>query len=215
MGRRKDDPLLQAAKGFPGRRQGTVEKEIAAAADAAAAMPATADNPFPIPAVFLKAPVYWAEAIRIWKEKSDVLYAAGRRRPGYRHTLTRYCIWSQLYFASSEEVRKQVPNGGTTVKVKLGHGEFVYRTHPAIDFMAKAETALRLLDAEFGFTPMRDNDLVRTETFNASQGRLPLGGAHHASGQKTSESGSDQPEAVDPMGLMNSADSPPPGTRPN
>jgi len=215
MGRRKDDPLLQAAKGFPGRRQGKVEKEIAAAADAAAAMPATADNPFPIPAVFLKAPVYWAEAIRIWKEKADVLKAAGRRRPGYRHTLARYCMWSQFFFAAGEQLRKDLPKGGATVRVRKGDGEFVYRTHPNIDFMAKAETALRLLDAEFGFTPMRDQDLVRVESFNASQGRLPLGGAHQASGQKTSESGSNQPETVDPMGLMNSADSPPPGTRPN
>lgn len=213
MGRRKDDPLLQAAKGFPGRRQGKVEKEIAAAADAAAAMPATADNPFPIPPVFLKAPVYWAEAIRVWKEKSDVLKAAGRRRPGYRHTLARYCMWSQLFFAAGEQLRKDLPKGGATVKVKKGDGEFVFRTHPNIDFMAKAETALRLLDAEFGFTPMRDQDLVRVESFNASQGRLPLDGT--ASGQKTGENGSGQPETVDPMELMNSADSPPPGTRPN
>lgn len=213
MGRRKDDPLLQAAKGFPGRRQGTVEKEIAAAADAAAAMPATADNPFPIPAVFLKAPVYWAEAIRIWKEKADVLKAAGRRRPGYRHTLARYCMWSQFFFAAGEQLRKDLPKGGATVRVKKGDGNEVFRTHPNIDFMAKAETALRLLDAEFGFTPMRDQDLVRVESFNASQGRLPFGGT--ASGQKASESESGQPEAVDPMGLMNSADSPPPGARPN
>lgn len=215
MGRRKDDPLLQAAKGFPGRRQGKVEKEIAAAADAAAAMPATADNPFPIPAVFLKAPVYWAEAIRIWTEKADVLKAAGRRRPGYRHTLARYCMWSQFFFAAGEQLRKDLPKGGATVRVKKGDGEFVYRTHPNIDFMAKAETALRLLDAEFGFTPMRDQDLVRVESFNASQGRLPLGGAHQASGTRTDDNGAAQAETVDPMGLMNSADSPPPGTRPN
>jgi hypothetical protein len=49
MGRRKDDPLTQAAKGFPGRRRGVVEKEIAAAAEAAAALPATSDDPFPLP----------------------------------------------------------------------------------------------------------------------------------------------------------------------
>lgn len=215
MGRRKDDPLLQAAKGYPGRRQGKVEKEIEAAAEAAAAMPATADNPFPIPAVFLKAPAYWAEAIRIWKEKSDVLYAAGRRRPGYRHTLARYCMWSQFFFAAGEQLRKDLPKGGATVKVKKGDGEFVFRTHPNIDFMAKAETALRLLDAEFGFTPMRDNDLVRTESFNAAQGKLPLGGTHTASRTRADDADGAEEHAADPMDLMNSADSPPPGTRPN
>ncbi|MBP1849683.1 P27 family phage terminase small subunit [Rhizobium halophytocola] len=210
MGRRKDDPLLQAAKGFPGRRKGKVEKEIEAAAQAAEAMPATSDNPYPLPAEFKRAPAYWSRAIQIWGETSEVLKSAGRRRPGYRNALTRYCIWTQLYLASAEQVRKQVPNGGTTVKVKLGHGEYVYRTHPSIDFMAKAETALRLLDAEFGFTPMRDADLVKTESFNAGQGRLPLGGS--ATGQKP-----EQPTAAgsDPMDLMNSADSPPPGALPN
>ncbi|OMQ44937.1 P27 family phage terminase small subunit [Ensifer sp. 1H6] len=211
MGRRKDDPLLQAAKGFPGRRRGKVEKEIEAAAEAAAAQPATAADPFPIPDEFLKAPAYWAMAIKIWKEQSEVLRTAGRRRPGYRRALARYCIWSQLFIASSEQVRKQVPNGGTTVKVKLGHGEFVYRTHPSIDFMAKAETALRLLDAEFGFTPVRDQDLVRVESFNASQGKLPLGGAHPASPAARA----DRPPASDPMDLMNGSDSQPPGALPN
>src|SRR5690606_5286409 len=82
--------------------------------------------------------------------------------------------------------------------------------HPNVDFMAKAETALRLLDAEFGFTPVRDQDLVRVESFNAGQGRLPLGGTHPQSGGHR-PSPDDEPDA-DPMGLMNGADSPPPGT---
>lgn len=209
MGRRKDDPLLQAAKGFPGRRRGKVETEIEAAAQAAEAMPTTADNPFPIPDVFLKAPVYWSEAIRVWKEKAEVLRAAGRRRPGYRHTLARYCMWTQFFFSAGEQLRRDLPRGGASIKVKKGDGETVIRTHPNIDFMAKAETALRLLDAEFGFTPVRDQDLVRTESFNASQGKLPLAGTHPASKQG-------QPvEQSDPMDMMNSADSPPPGARPN
>ncbi len=209
MGRRKDDPLLQAAKGFPGRRKSAVEKEIATAAEAAEAMPATAENPFPIPHVFTRAPVYWAEAIRIWGEKSEVLKAAGRRRPGYRHTLARYCMWSQFFFAAGEQLRRDLPKGGASIRVKKGDGEFVTRTHPNIEFMAKAETALRLLDAEFGFTPVRDQDLVRVESFNAGQGKLPLGGRDPSSGARP------QQPVEDPMDLMNSADSAPPGARPN
>jgi hypothetical protein len=95
------------------------------------------------------------------------------------------------------------------VKVKKGDGETVIRTHPNIEFMAKAETALRLLDAEFGFTPVRDQDLVRVESFNASQGKLPLGGAHPAN--QTPPAG----HTADPMDLMNESDSPPPGTLTN
>ncbi|WP_037437140.1 P27 family phage terminase small subunit [Sinorhizobium fredii] len=209
MGRRKDDPLLQAAKGFPGRRKGKVEAEIEAAAEAAAALPATAADPFPIPDVFVKAPVYWGEAIKVWKEQSEVLRSAGRRRPGYRRALTRYCMWTQFYISAAEQLRRDLPKGGASIKVKKGDGETVIRTHPNIEFMAKAETALRLLDAEFGFTPVRDQDLVRVESFNASQGKLPLGGSHPAS-----PAGRQAP-MNDPMDLMNGSDSQPPGTRPN
>jgi phage terminase small subunit len=208
MGRRKDDPLLQAAKGFPGRRKSTVEKEIQSAAALAEAMPATADNPFPVPALFLGSPVYWREAIRVWQEKSEVLKIAGRRRPGYRHALARYCMWTQFFFAAGEQLRRDLPKGGASITVIKGDGEKVIRTHPNIDFMAKAETALRLLDAEFGFTPVRDQDLKRTETFNAGQGRLPLGGS------APSQPATREPED-DPMGMMNDSDSPPPGMRPN
>jgi len=141
MGRRKDDPLLQAAKGFPGRRRSKVEKEIENAADAAAEMQATPDDPFPIPDVFKKSPAYWAEAIRVWKEKSEVLLKAGRRRPGYRRTLARYCMWTQFYVSAAEQLRRDLPKGGSAIKVKKGDGETVIRTHPNVDFMAKAETA--------------------------------------------------------------------------
>lgn len=209
MGRRKDDPLLQAAKGFPGRRKARVEREMDAAAAAAEAMPVTGDNPFPLPEIFHRSPAYWARAIAIWKEKSEVLKSSGRRRPGYRSTLTRYCMWSQFFFAAGEQLRKDLPNGGATVRVKKGDGEYVYRSHPNIDFMAKAETALRLLDAEFGFTPVRDNDLMRVESFNATQGRLQLSGG--ADNRPKPDGGSAVND--DPMNLMNSADSVPPGAQ--
>lgn len=213
MGRRKDDPLLQAAKGYPGRRRKKVEKEMEAAAEAAEQQPATVEDPYPVPAIFKNAPAYWKEATKTWEQCAAVLKTAGRRRPGYRAALTRYCIWTQLYLASAERLRKDCPDGGTTYKQKLGHGDTTIRTHPSVDFMGKAETALRLLDAEFGFTPMRDQDLIKVETFNAGQGRLPLGGSHPQSAAPKQESGA--PAGDDPMDLMNGSDSVPPGGLPN
>ncbi|WP_377299733.1 P27 family phage terminase small subunit [Rhizobium sp. SGZ-381] len=208
MGRRKDDPLTQAAKGFPGRRRSLVEKEIEAAAEAAAALPATSDDPFPLPAEFRKAPTYYAKAIEIWRQQSDVLKVAGRRRPGYRQALTRYCMWMQFFLSAGEQLRKDLPRGGAAIKVKKGDGETVIRTHPNIDFMGKAETSLRLLEAEFGFTPARDQDLLRVESFNSSQGNLFPGVPHP--GSKQNEAHKD--DYADPIGLMNDTDSPPPGT---
>jgi len=202
MGRRKDDPLLQAAKGYPGRRKSKVENEIEAAVEAVETA-ATADDPFPLPAIFLGAPVYWKAAIKLWKEQSEILRASGRRRPGYRPALTRYCIWTQLFNAASEQLRKDLPKGGLSVRVKKGDGETVIRAHPNIDFMARAETMLRLLDAEFGFTPQRDADLIRVESFNAGQGKFNF------PTQPASASPVDT-ATNDPMDLMNAADSAPP-----
>lgn len=207
MGRRKDDPLLQAAKGYPSRRKSKVEKEIEAVADAVE-QAATTDDPFPLPAVFVNAPAYWKEAIKLWKEQSEILRASGRRRPGYRPALTRYCIWTQLYIAAAEQLRRDLPKGGLSVKVKKGDGETVIRAHPNIDFMAKAETVLRLLDAEFGFTPQRDADLVRVESFNAGQGKFNFNNPASSPQQPVTTT-------EDPMDLMNGADSAPPDARLN
>lgn len=211
MGRRKDDPLLQAAKGYPGKRKSKVEKEMDNRIDAevdAVEASATADDPFPLPAIFLGAPVYWKAAIKLWKEQSEILRASGRRRPGYRPALTRYCIWTQLFNAASEQLRRDLPKGGLTMKVIKGDGAPVTRAHPNVDFMARAETVLRLLDAEFGFTPQRDADLIRVESFNAGQGKFNFQNTGAPAPQSTAATD-------DPMDLMNSTDSVPPDARLN
>ena len=210
MGRRKDNPLEQAAKGFPGRRKGKVDKEIEAVVTSVDDDAVRSGDPFPLPALFRKQPAYWKHAIGLWRELSVVLAATGRRKPAYRAALTRYCIWTQLYMTTAEQLRRDLPRGGTTVKVKKGDGNEVYRTHPGLEFMAKAETQLRLLDSEFGLTPMRDQDLMKLETFNAGQGRLPFdqppGGGR--------ERGDDAADP-DPMGIMNDDGRLPPGIKPN
>lgn len=205
MGRRKDDPLLQAAKGYPSRRKGKVESEIEVAVDGVETA-ATADDPFPLPAIFLGAPVYWKAAIKLWKEQSEILRTSGRRRPAYRPALTRYCIWTQLFNAASDQLRRDLPKGGLTMKVIKGDGAPVTRAHPNVDFMARAETMLRLLDAEFGFTPQRDADLIRVESFNAGQGKFNF---------PTNPSPQPQPAtpSADPMDLMNGTDTPSPDMR--
>lgn len=110
-------------------------------------------------------------------------------------------------------MRRDLPRGGVTVKVTKGDGNTVYRTHPSVDFMGKVGVELRLMEHEFGFTPRSDTDMTRVETFNASQGRLPLhgGGMRNPSDRKP-EAGA---QAPDPMSLMTDTDSPPPGTVPN
>lgn len=211
MGRRKDDPLLQAAKGYPGKRKSKVEKEMDNRIDAevhAVEASATADDPFPLPAIFLGAPVYWKAAIKLWKEQSEILRTSGRRRPAYRPALTRYCIWTQLFNAASDQLRRDLPRGGLTMKVIKGDGSPVTRAHPNVDFMARAETMLRLLDAEFGFTPQRDADLIRVESFNAGQGKFNFPTQPASASPATTATD-------DPMDLMNGTDTAPMDARLN
>lgn len=210
MARRKDNPLEQAAKGFPGRRKKQVEAAIDDVVSSVEHAATHSNDPFPLPDLFVKQPAYWREAANLWKELAKALKATGRAKPAYRSALARYCIWTQLFMATSESLRKQLPRGGTTYTVKKGDGNDVIRVHPGFDFMAKAETQLRLIEAEFGFTPARDNAIMRDESFNAAQGRLPLPTPQPRHGQPQPED--DYP---DPIGLMNDDDAIPAGTKPN
>src|SRR5690606_28978980 len=110
----------------------------------------------------------------------------------------------------AETLRRDLPKGGLTIEWEMGHGATKIMAHPSIAIMHDAETVLRLLEGEFGFTPRGDSDLTRVESFNASQGRLPFAGGA-APGQERR----DAPAAKDPMALMTESDSPPPGSRPN
>lgn len=210
MGRRKEDPRLQAAKGFPSRRRKQVERDIAAAVTSAE-KPTT--DTFALPAFFSNAPAHWKVASALWAELAEVLRTSGRLRPGYRAALARYCALSQKWTEAMEQLRRDLPKGGVTVKVTKGDGNDVYRTHPSVDYMAKVGVELRLMEHEFGFTPRANSDLTRVETFNASQGKLQFGGS--APGQAGREPEAAGVQDADPMDLMTGADSPPPGARPN
>jgi P27 family predicted phage terminase small subunit len=191
---------MEAASGFPGRRKKSVEARIEAIAQSAEIK--TDNSDFPVPEPLMANPEFWAMAIKVWGEVSQVLKVSGRRRPGYRHALARYCIWSQLYYSSLKSIERDCADG-VIVEVKKGDGNTVLRRHPALDLMSEAEIRLRLLDAEFGFTPNSDQTLERLETFNSSQGRLPFDASPSFS-QKPKDAG------ADPFGLMNSSDSQPP-----
>jgi P27 family predicted phage terminase small subunit len=206
MARRKDDPELQRAKGFPGRRRTQVEREIQAAV-ASAEEPTV--NAYALPPLFTDAPAHWRVAIKFWNELADVLRANGRLRPGYRAALARYCAMSQKWIEAMEQLRRDLPKGGVTVKVTKGDGNEVFRTHPSVDYMAKVGVELRLMEHEFGFTPRSNTDMTRVETFNASQGKLPFDGMAPGQSQRSAGAGED------PMALMNDADSPPPGSLAN
>jgi phage terminase small subunit len=201
MGRRKDPE--QAAKGYPGRRRKRIEAEIAAAAEAAEREVPSGDRAAP-PTIFTQAPVYYRRALQLWVQLSKVLETGGRRRPGYRSALTRYCLWSQYHEQAATTLRRDCPNGELTMVWKMGHGAEKVLPHPSFRILEAAEPILRALEGEFGFTPRADADLGRVESFNASQRRLPF--------DETPQPGSVKPsDQVEPdaMSLMTSTDTRP------
>lgn len=206
MARRRDDPHLQAAKGFPGRRRKKVEAEIAAAVESAEEPVADTHE---LPRFFSDAPAHWKVAIELWNELVEVLRASGRWRPGYRTALARYCALMQKWTEAMDQLRRDLPKGGVTVKVVKGDGNSVFRTHPSIEFTQKVGVELRLMEHEFGFTPRSDVDMTRVETFNAAQGSLPFAPGGQRDGQNRKPT--TPAETDDPMSLMDDADSAPPG----
>ena len=215
MGRRKDPPALQAAKGYPGRRRGQVEREIEEAAAAAAAEPVNPAEPYPVPGLFLRDPEYWRRATEIWRAQAEVLKASGRQRPGYRGPLTRYCMWSQYVDQAADTLRRDCPGGELTMTWEMGHGATKVLPHPSFRILESAEPILRLLETEFGFTPRGDQYIHRVETFNAAQPQLPFGHTGAAAAAQGGAPPAREADDLDPLDLMKDADSPPPGLRPN
>lgn len=202
MGRRPDDPIEQAAKGFPGRRR----KKVMAAAEAAAQLIAdeTRGDTIGLPQMFADAPARWRRAIQIWNVQAETLRRVGRMQPAFRLALARYCIWTQVFEFAANQLGRDCPKGDYIIDYKTGHGAEKKTQHPALAIMHDAEPILRLLDHEFGFTPRSDADQKRVETFNAAQGRLPLGDV----AQRTADATNMPVE--DPMDLMNVFDTPGP-----
>ncbi len=205
MARRKDDPALQKAKGYPGRRKRKTDQEIEAAAMIADQEVVAAD-PFAVPSIFTKAPAYYRRAIAIWAGQAETLRASGRRRPGYRGGLARYCIWSQMYESAMEKLRRDCPKGELTIEWTPVGGTTRIIPHPSIKIMGDIEPRLRALEDDFGFTPRSDVNLVRVETYNRSSqpdlfARPPGQGHEDASPDNAGE---------DPMDLMIASDSRPP-----
>jgi phage terminase small subunit len=206
MPRRRQPLEIQEAMGFPGRRPGAAKKAkraIDAALAAIEAEPVVAD-PFAPPAYFRRSPAYYRRALELWAELSAVLRSAGRRRPGYRQALARYCLWSQIEEEAFETLRKQCPKHDYTIEWTPVNGTPRQGVHPAFTLMQQAQPICRELELQFGFTPKSDGDLERVESFNRSQGRLPF--------DMPTQRASGPAATSDPMDLMTSTDTVPSGS---
>jgi P27 family predicted phage terminase small subunit len=208
--RRKDAPATQAAKGFPGRRR---SRELKAAADLAARAQPAADqvaaqrDPFAAPGMFRSAPVYYARALAVWSDTIRGLRTMGRLDSRYAPSIAIYCVAVQEWEAACKHIRQK----GFVQEVVRTTGDKWFRPNPMLDVRAAAETTIRDKAKEFGLSPLFDQDLLRVQSFNRSNGQGDLFPPEGAEASPAAEGGeTPRPVVEDPMDLMNRADSAPP-----
>lgn len=212
MGRRRDNPEDQEAKGFPGKRKSKVERLIEAAATRAerlAALPAESAAPLAPPA-FIDDPMY-AEAVAIWRVLVPELQENNFFNPTLdRYTFAAYCLVQAEYFAADRSVREK---GHWFMRNATAGGKRPW-VNPDVE---RRDTALKMameLAREFALTPIARSKLERIHSA-MSEGPLFRRRQEGALPAET-ESPQGQPgEDEDAIGIVDRLRSAPPSTRPN
>ncbi|WP_100962622.1 P27 family phage terminase small subunit [Bosea sp. FBZP-16] len=210
MGRRKDAPAHQAAKGYPGRRKSREQKaaiELAAKAQQAADQVAGQRDPFAAPAMFRQAPAYYARALEVWNDTIRGLKLMGRLDSRYSPSIAIYCVAVQEWETACKHIRQH----GFVQKVKRTTGDSWLRQNPMLDVRGAAESTIRDKAREFGLSPLFDQELLKVQSFNRSAGQqADLFGESDEGRPSETVPEAQRPQAEDPHDLMNRADSPPP-----
>lgn len=211
MGRRKDDPAVQKAKGFPSRR----EKQTEAALKAKASGPTAEEQLLAsMDIAGLRPPARFAR--KEFKEERDVWMAIAprlkqtlRASAEFQAPLVAYCDAVARYNRSVLALRRE----GYVVMVKTVSQDLMPRTNPNEKIRAQALTEILALSARFGFTPSDNFALLIDQRRVLERG---AGGGQGDLGLYDQPAPGETPAAAsDPVGGMDRFDSPPPGTLPN
>lgn len=204
MGRRPDPPALQAAKGAPGKRMTKAERAQAEADHLAlllATAPAEPGEPLAPPTYLDKR---FAPALAVWRDYAPKLAKVNLLEPLDRHSFALFCVYLGEWLSANEDI---LANGYSRL-VKTVSGDKMPRESPSV---ARRDTALKVvleLSKRFGLTPLDRYGLFKDQAASPWQG-TPLGGTG-----KPEQPPAEDPADDDPIGMLNSLDSPPPG-RPN
>lgn len=208
MGRRKDSPAKQAAKGNPGKRMSRAERAavaIMARAEEIARQALASDDPFEPPPLLTDNPIYFADGILAWRDIVDSLRAKGRLDASYVQMMA---IWAVNVNRWARALRSLIADGDYQ-RIKNVSGTFRRVHNPARDDADAAEKTLNDLARAFGLAPLYDHDLLKVQSFNRSQGDLFPGSRTPATRDEAPPA--PEPVAADPFGAMQRAASPAPG----
>lgn len=221
MGRRRNDPRDQQARGFPGRRKSKTQRELEkmeqAAAENAKLLAATAD-----PADLQALPLFisdkrLAPAIEIWKQYAPRLDKLQLLTTLDRHTFAMFCIYAAEFVLANREILDRgyslpVP---TVAKDAKGRPGVMLRDNPAVGRRDFASKMMLDLAEKFGFTPLDRAKLIHSQAMRADEETLfgRIRPAQVAPQQATTPA-DPQPQRS-AAGSGRGFDSPPPGARPN
>lgn len=176
MGRRKDTPRMQAAKGSPGKRMSKADRALAEAerlASVIAAAPAESSDPFAPPAMLLDERL--KPALTVWRELAAELKQFNIVSNLDRYTFAVLCISVADYMAAVDNILVNGPQ----YWAKTHGGNKMLRTNPAV--MVKERLGKFIFDAaaEFGLSPLRRYALLREQSAYGG-GSMSAGVAHSA-----------------------------------
>lgn len=210
MGRRKDSPEVQKAKGYPSREKAKTD----------AALRAKAAGPTPEELLLasmdiagLRPPARFArkefkEERDVWMTVAPRLKQTLRASAEFQPALVAYCDAVARYNRSVLDLRRK----GNVVKVKTVSQDYMLRINPSEKIRQQALAEILAISDRFGFTP-RDNFALLIDQRRVLEGGM--GGSHAQSdlGLPTEPAPGQTPAAAsDPVGGMDRFDSAPPGT---
>lgn len=221
MGRHRNNPQQQKARGYPGKRRKAVDRAIAAAEHLATllgAAPGRDGDP-------LSPPAYIGDkrmlpAMRVWEEYVPQLQRTNLLDSVDRHSFAIFCVYMAEFLAAHDDVLR---NGYSTM-VKTISKDLMPRDNPAVARRDNAVKVILEFSKRFGFTPLdryallKDQFGVRDWLPGTGKGEDDL--LKRAQKPVDDKAGSptppvqQQPAEVETLGIMNQFDSPPPG-RPN
>lgn len=202
MGRRKDPPGAQKAKGYPGRRKTKAEKQDEQAQKYAALLataPAEENGDILAPPAFMDS--RFAGALVIWKEYVPRLTKLNLFEPLDRHTFALFCVYLCEWVIANEEIQEK----GYSVDVKTVSGDMMPRENPAVGRRDNAFKFVMELSKRFGLTQLDRYALM------GHQASSPLGGLFDRKSTETTPKQVEQTSnEASGIGVLRAFDSAPP-----
>jgi len=206
---RRGDPVLQQAKGNPGRRKMSVKKMIAEAERIASLLAeAPAETPDVMaPPVFLNDPLV-AAALKIWRDYAPELRRTHRLRPLHRLSFAMFCVYMGEWIAASDDIRRN----GTFQLVSTVAGGAMERTRPIVAFREIAYRNVMDLSKEFGLTPREEYALFRDQADAVGKNPGLFGNTPNRALSDDQANGGEAAPSGSVIGSLSALDSAPPSS---